>query len=129
MRKSSKFLVAGALALAGAFGAGAAQARDNVYWSLGIHLPLDHYGTTIGTTIGNARPVYVQPAPVYYEPPVYYAPAPVVYAPAPIYYQPRPRVVYAPAPVYVPVHRYGPGHGRGHWRDHDHDRGGRHHRH
>lgn len=127
MRKSSKFLVASALALAGALGAGVVQARDNVYWSLGIHLPLDHYGTTIGTTIGNARPVYLQPAPVYYEPPVYYAPAPVVYAPAPIYYQPRPRVVYAPAPVYVPVYRHGKGHGRGHWRDHD--RGGHHHRH
>lgn len=67
--------------------AGAAQARDNVYWSIGVESP----GIAVGVT--NARPVYVQPAPVY----VY--PQPVYVQPAPVYVQPRP-VYVVPAPVY-----------------------------
>jgi hypothetical protein len=59
---SSSKLIAVALALTGAVAAGAAQARDDVQWSV-----------TIGT------PVYSQPAPVYVRPaPVYVQPAPVV---------------------------------------------------
>lgn len=117
MRKSTKFIFASSLALAGAVTAGVAQARDNVYWSVGIHLPLDPYGATIGTTIGNARPLYVRPAPIYYEPaPIYYAPPPVVYSTPPVYYyQPYPRVVYMSQPVYVPVYRHGH-RGQGHHR-------------
>ena len=51
----------------------AAQARDNVYWSLGVQAAP---GVSLG--VGNVRPVYVAPAPVYVAPaPVYLAPAPV----------------------------------------------------
>jgi hypothetical protein len=75
-----------ALAAAGT----AAQARDNVYWSLGVQAAP---GVSLG--VGNVRPVYVAPAPVYVAPvPVYVAPAPVYVAPAPVYYG------YAPAPLY-----------------------------
>ena len=53
--------------------AGAAQARDNVTWSLGIDAAP---GVSIGAT--NARPVVVAPAPVVIAPqPVYVAPRPV----------------------------------------------------
>jgi PXPV repeat (3 copies) len=128
MSKTTHFIAAGALALVGVLASGLAQARDNVHWSIGIHLPLDPYGATIGTTIGNSRPVIVQPAPVYYAPPpvyyapppVYYAPAPVIYRPAPVYYRhyrhyrPDARGAYRPAPVH--------GHRHDGWRRH----GGRH---
>jgi hypothetical protein len=69
-----------ALAAAGT----AAQARDNVYWSVGIDAAP---GVTLG--IGNTRPVVVAPAPVYIAPrPIVIAPAPVYYVqPAPVYYQ------------------------------------------
>jgi len=88
------------LALA-ALGTGAAQARSNVAWSVGIAAAP---GITVG--VGNVAPVYVAPAPVYLAPqPVYVAPPPVVLVrPAPVYY----------APVY-----YGP---PGHYR-HRHYRG------
>ena len=89
------------------------QARDDVFWSVGVGAP----GIAVG--VSNAPPVYVQPAPVYV------APRPVYVAPRPVYYGPPP-VVYRPAPVY-----YGPpGHHKhkhkGKW---DHRRGkGHHHR-
>jgi len=66
----SKVFVAAALALAGTLAAGAAQARDDVQWSV-----------TIGT------PVYTQP--VYSQQPVYTQPAPVYRYPAPVYQQDR----------------------------------------
>jgi hypothetical protein len=108
-----------ALALAGSLWTGGAQARDNVYWSIGIHAPLDPYGASIGTTISNARPVAVYPAPVYVAPaPAYYYPPPprVVYRPVPVYVE--------PAPVYMvrgdgwrgPRHKHWKKHHR-HWRD------------
>jgi hypothetical protein len=114
MSRNLKFIAAGALALAGALVTGVAQARDNVQWSIGINVPIDPYGAVLGTTIGNARPVYVQPAPVYYAPaPVYYAPAPVYYAPAPVFYRAQP-VYYRPhhygaylPPVYMQPPRHG----------------------
>ncbi|MES2939126.1 MAG: hypothetical protein V4864_15680 [Pseudomonadota bacterium] len=92
---------------------GLAQARDNVYWSVGVNAAP---GVTLG--VGNVGPVVVAP-PVYYAPqPVYVAPPPVVYRPAPVYYAPAP-VYYGAAPVY-----YGP---RGHWRHkHRHGHGHRH---
>lgn len=94
-----------ALALAG----GSAQARDNVYWSIGIDAAP---GVTLG--VGNARPVYVQPAPIYVAPqPVYVAPRPVVVMPQPLYYA-------QPAPVYYVQ----PGKGR-----HKHRKWHRKHRH
>ena len=62
--------IAAALATAGALAAGAAQARNDVQWSV-----------TIGT------PVYTQPVPVYRPAPVVVTPAPVyVPAPAPGYH-------------------------------------------
>ena len=93
------------VALALLAGAGAAHARSDVYWSVGVGAP----GVALG--VGNAAPVYYAPPP-----PVYYAPPPVMYAP-PVYRAPRP-VYYAP-PVIVapPVRYYG---GNGHWRGHHH---------
>lgn len=71
----SKWFVAGALALAGLFGTGAASANHgaDVQWSV-----------TVGTPVG--VPVYTQPAPVYVHPaPVYRQPAPVHAQPYPSY--------------------------------------------
>jgi PXPV repeat (3 copies) len=86
MSKTMRFAIPTALVLVAALGAGAAQARTDVQWSV-----------TIGA------PVYAVPAPVYVQPrPVYYEPAPVYYPPAPVYYQPRPvyRVVRSHGPSY-----------------------------
>jgi hypothetical protein len=66
----------------------AAQARDNVYWSLGVEAAP---GVSVG--VGNTRPVVVAPAPVYL------APQPVYVAPRPVYVQPAP-VIVRTAPVY-----------------------------
>lgn len=86
------FAAAGLVALATA--GSVAQARDNVYWSVGIDAAP---GVSIG--VGNTRPVYVAPAPVYVAPaPVYVRPAPVYYA-EPVYVRPAP--VYYAEPVYV----------------------------
>lgn len=96
-------LVAGAaasLAFVAMSFAGAAQARDNVSFSLGIGVP----GVQLGST--NGYPVYTQPAPVYYQP-------------APVYYQPRPYYYGQPQVVYVqPGYRNGwyRNHGEGHGR-------------
>ena len=79
----------------------AAQAHDNVVWSLGVQAAP---GVTLG--VGSARPVIVAPAPVYVAPqPVYVAPASVVV--------PR-RVLVAPAPViYEETYVVRPGHRHG----------------
>jgi hypothetical protein len=81
------FWKAAALGLA-AFGlAGAAQARSDVYWSVGVNAAP---GVVIGAS--NA-PMYYAPRPIYVAPaPVYYAPAPVYYAPSTYYYGPSYRV-------------------------------------
>lgn len=79
---------AAALAVAALGFAGAAQARDDVYWSVGVGSP------GVSVNVGNAYPVYTQPAPVYVQPaPVYVRPAPVFVQPRPYYYGP-PQVVY-----------------------------------
>lgn len=119
---------AGVWALTGA--ASVAQARDNVYWSIGVNSP----GVSVGVT--NTRPVAVYPAPV-----VVHSPPPVIYHPMPsrsvrpvVVHTPPPVVVYGPPPRH---HRHwdrhpGKGHKHGHrrWRDDDdrddHRRGGRH---
>ncbi|GAB3646564.1 hypothetical protein [Ramlibacter alkalitolerans] len=100
--------------------AGAAQARDNVTWSVGIDAAP---GVAIGAT--NARPVMVAPAPVVV------APQPVYVAPRPVVVERRPVVVVQPEPVYVvPGHRGHKhhhdrhdrhDHGRGHGHGHGHD--------
>ena len=106
MKRMSSALVA-LLALGAA---GLAQARSDVYWSVGVHAAP---GVTLG--VGNVGPVYA-PAPVYVAPqPVYVAPPPVVYyRPAPVYYGAAP-VYYNAAPVY-----YGHRHGRHKHRKHGH---------
>jgi hypothetical protein len=106
-RKLFRPLAAAAL-LALAVGAGTAQARDNVFWSLGVEAAP---GVSVG--VSNARPVLVAPQPVYV------APQPVYVAPRPVVVQPRP-VVLVEQPVYVV-----PGH-RGHKHKHRHH-GHRHH--
>ncbi|HAL40367.1 MAG TPA: hypothetical protein DCP03_20630 [Polaromonas sp.] len=76
---------AATLAVAALSFAGAAQARDNVFWSVGVGSP------GVELNVGNAMPVYVQPQPVYIEPqPVYMQPAPVYYQPQPVYGVPQP---------------------------------------
>ncbi len=98
--------------------AGAAQARDNVQFSVQIGSP------------GYAYPVYSQPPVVYVQPqPVYVQPRPVYLQPAPIYYQGPPVYYRQPQVTYGypsgPPQRYRDGR----WRNHDdhgwkHNRGG-----
>lgn len=99
--------VAATLAVAALGFAGAAQARDNVSFSVGIGVP----GVQVGVT--NAYPVYSQP--------VYVQPAPVYIQPQPVYVQPRPYYYGPPQVVYVqPGYRPGWRRGHGHYRDDDH---------
>ena len=98
MKFSSVFAKAAAvaLALAAAGTATVAQARSDVYFSIGANVAP---GVVVGASnyapvYVAPQPVYVQPAPVYYgynyAPPVYVRPAPIYYsAPAPVYYGPR----------------------------------------
>lgn len=109
--------VAGAaLALAAAGTASVAQARSDVYFSVGANVaPGVYVGASNAPVYYAPPPVYVQPAPVYYgAPPVYVRPAPIYYAaPAPVY--------YGPAPVYYGPRAYGH---KKHWRHHSHRRHG-----
>jgi hypothetical protein len=98
-----KFLAVAAVGAAGLAATGAAQARSDVFWSIGINLP------PIGTVISNAPGYHHYPAPA------------VVYAPPPVVYAPPPRVVYRHAPVVVQAPPYR--HGHGHWKHRGHDRG------
>ncbi|WP_305362889.1 hypothetical protein [Hydrogenophaga sp.] len=109
-----------ALAAAGwAASTGTAQARDNVYWSIGVNSP----GVAVG--VSNA-PVYHQPYVIQHQPVIVHQPYPYGYV--------RP-VVVAPAPVYYyPGRGYGPRwddrrdwrhdrrHDRRDWRHDRHDR-------
>ena len=125
IRTSRSAIVAGAaatLAVVAMGFAGAAQARDNLSWSVGVGIP----GAVVN--VGNVgsvypqpvyvqpQPVYVQPQPVYVQPaPRYYQPQPVYVQPQPVYMQPRPVFVH-PAPVYLapqPIY-YERRHGRKH---------------
>ena len=100
-----RFAVAAGVALAAMGTASVAQARSDVFFSIGANIAP---GVTLG--VSNARPyyaapVYYQPAPVYYQPaPVYYQPTPVYYEPSPVYYQPS--VYVSPAPIYVRPHHH-----------------------
>ena len=123
-RPNSVLLMAGstvvmaALALTAMSFAGAAHARDNVTFSVGIGGPRVLVGAT------NAYPVYSQPRPVYVQPqPVYVQRAPVYYQPAPAYYSAQP--VYAVPQV---VYHGGPpgwnGRHHKHHKHHKHDGSG-----
>ncbi len=74
---SLKFVVASALALGALGAASVAEARTDVYFSLGVP----------GVYV-QPEPVYVQPQPVYVQPPVYGQP--------PIHVQPPPQVQPSP---------------------------------
>jgi hypothetical protein len=77
-----KTFAAVAVALAGAFGAGLAQARNDVHWSLSLDLPLPPLPFVV------VRPAPTYPAyPAYPQAPVYEQPAPVYVQPAPVYYE------------------------------------------
>lgn len=127
MTSRIRSLAAGAAVLAIAAGglaaSGAAQARGDVSWSVGISAPVA--GVVVGNSPGYyqpqpiyaPQPVYVQPAPVYAPPaPVYYGARPVYVQPRPVYIQ-APPVYVAPRPVWVPPgHRWGH-HGGPHYRN------------
>ena len=84
-----------------------AHARNDVTFSIGIHVP----------------GVYVQTAPVYTPPPrIIYQPRTVYVQPAPIYVQPRP--VFVQPPAYGVHYRSGPDWHRNQW-DHGHRHGHR----
>jgi hypothetical protein len=88
---TKRFAATAALAVLALGAAGAAHARDNVSFSIGISSP-GFYG---------------QPAPVYYpQQPVYVQPRPVYVQPAPAYYPPQ-TVYVQPSPVYVQPAPYG----------------------
>ena len=108
---STKTLAAAGLVIGALFAASAAQARSDVFFSVGVH---------------GAPGVYVQPAPVYVPPqPVYVAPRHVYTQPQPVF-APGPRHYYG-RPYYGQYgydndwrhrrhsHRYGP------WGDLDRD--------
>ena len=100
------------VALAALGTASVAQARSDVFFSIGANV-------APGVSLGLSNAPYYRPAPVYYQQPapVYYQPAPVYYEPAPVYYQPA--VYYAP-PVVTYVRPYGyrhqGHHGHHYWR-------------
>ena len=107
--------VAATLAFASISFSGIAQARDNVYWSVGVGSP------GVGVNVGNAIPIYTQPQPVYVQPaPIYIQPQPVYTQPRPYYFYGQPQVVYVqPGPP-----SWNNGHGRGHDRHHRHGEDG-----
>ena len=110
---------AAALAVAAMGFAGTAQARDNVYWSVGVGTP----GAVVN--VANALPVYSQPQVIYNPPPVVYTQPQVVYTqPAPVYVQPRPYYYGQPQVVYTqPQVVYGhPGKHHGWHKKNKHDR-------
>ncbi|HMA06825.1 MAG TPA: hypothetical protein VKP68_03145, partial [Ramlibacter sp.] len=87
-----------ALALAAAGTATVAQARSDVFFSIGANVAP---GVSLGVTnmapvyyppvYVQPQPVYIQPAPVYYSAPAYVTPAPVFYGATGVYYGPRHR--------------------------------------
>lgn len=94
------FAASAALALAGLGMTGAAQARDDVYWSIGLSSPGVQLGVANAPPVIVHQPVYSQPYPIYSEPRTVYRQPPVVYV------APRPIVYVRPAPVYLPPPRY-----------------------
>lgn len=104
-RSTSSWVAALGVALAALASAGAAQAGDNVYWSVGMSAP----GMQVG--VANVVPVVQQ---------VYMPRQPVYMAPQPVYVQPAP--VYMAAPQYVQAGWQRPDHGRRWHHGHRHHR-------
>ena len=94
-------MAAAALALAAAGAAPLAQARSDVYFSVGANVAP---GVSIG--VSNA-PVYYPPVYGYLQPAPVYGPAPIVVAPPTYYSYGYARPIVVPAPVY-----YAPRHHR-----------------
>ena len=103
IKTSRSIVVASAmttLAVAAIGFAGSAQARENVYWSVGVGTPAAVVNVGNVGSVYQQQPVYVQPQPVYVQPqPVYVQPAPVYYQPRPVFVRPQP-VYVQPQPVY-----------------------------
>lgn len=119
-RSTTSLLAAGALALAALGMTGAAQARDDVYWSIGLSSPGVQLGVANAPPVILHQPFYSQPYPIYSGPPPVYRQPPVVYlAPRPIVYV-RPAPIYVAPPPYVRAGWDRPGRG---W---DRRHGGRH---
>jgi hypothetical protein len=95
---STRSLAAIAFALVAVAAASTAQARSDVYFSIGVQVP--------GAYV-HAAPVYVQPGHVYVRP------APVYVRPAPVYVQPLP--FYGPVTGYYQRHDNGRHHGARNW--------------
>ena len=112
-----KFFAAASLALGTLAATTAAQARDNVQFSVTLGSP--------GFLVQSA-PVYVHPRPTYVRPaPAYVHPRPVYVQPQPVYMRPRP-VYVQPAPTYGWGHQRYNHRGRneyaqGSWGDYDRD--------
>jgi hypothetical protein len=94
IKTSRSIVVASAmatLAVAAIGFAGSAQARENVYWSVGVGTPGAVVNVGNVGSVYQQQPVYVQPQPVYVQPaPVYYQQRPVFVRPQPVYVQPQP---------------------------------------
>lgn len=76
MTSAKKLIALGVFAIGALSVSGMAQARDDVYWSVGVGGP----GLVMGAS--NVPPVFAAPAPVYVEPePVYVPPRPVYVVP------------------------------------------------
>ena len=85
----TRFVAAAALALGTLGAASVAQARSDVYFSVGVQGPGGHL---------HPATVYVQPAPVYVQP------RPVYPHPRPVYVEPQP--VFVPGSGHHGQHRY-----------------------
>jgi hypothetical protein len=109
--KYLKVAAATALALAGLGATSMAQARGNVFFSVGLPIAP---GVSIG--VSNA-PAYYPPQPVYYSQPTYVQPEPAYAYPSNYYVQPAP-VYVQPAPVYIGGYYYGGGGGYRHYGGH-----------
>lgn len=118
----SKRLILAAFAVLALSGAGVAQARDNISWSISVGDPF--IGAVISNGSGYGR-AYGYAEPVYVAPPVVYVPAPRI-----VYQQPYVVTPYGYAPYgYVQPQREHWGHRRYErdsrydhhgWRDRDH---------
>jgi hypothetical protein len=99
-----------ALAMAAIGFSGAAQARSDVQFSVGVAMP----GVQVG--VSNAYPVYSQPV---YTQPVYVQQQPVYMQPRPVYVQPQPVYMQAQPVYYAPPRGWQRRHGH-----HGYDRRG-----